>query len=106
MGNNKKKNFMVTKCTKMGSYVGSIVTITIIDNRNYTGKLLAFDSHMNIVLSEATETRMKKNKKNTQKTQDTQNTQNETIYKRSLGLMMIKGHQIVTVASKGDVISA
>jgi len=63
-------------------YVNKKLVLTLDNGRDILGTLLAFDKHMNVVLSDATETR---NKPGT-----------GTI-SRELGLVVIRGDNVVSV---------
>jgi len=66
------------------------IRVTLTDNRVLIGTFLAFDKHLNLVLSETEEySRIKaKNKKNDKER------------KRSLGLVIIRGDSVVTLSAE------
>lgn len=90
----------VTKKTKLADLINHRLKVTIIDGRSYTGQLLAFDKHMNLVLADTEEARvtkksyqeLAKNKVNGQvKVQEE---------KRFLGLIILRGEQVVNLTIK------
>jgi small nuclear ribonucleoprotein B and B' len=58
--------------------------ITIQDGRTFVGQMLAFDKHMNLVLSDCQETRKIKNQ--------------EKYEKRTLGLIVLRGDVIISIS--------
>lgn len=70
--------------------------VSTIDNRDFVGQFLAFDKHMNLVLSETEESRI--TKKSYQELKRTHNTNSIVEEKRSLGLVIVRGEQIVNIS--------
>ncbi|CAR65445.1 DEHA2B03674p [Debaryomyces hansenii CBS767] len=89
-------NLSVSKKTKMSDLVHYRLRITTIDNRNFIGQLLAYDKHLNLVLSETEESRI--TKKSYQELKKTQNSNSIVEEKRSLGLIILRGEQIVSLS--------
>jgi small nuclear ribonucleoprotein B and B' len=68
--------------------------VTLHDNRTIVGTFLAFDKHLNLVLSEAEEFR-------TIKSKGTTGLLEERTEKRSLGLVLIRGENVINLAVDG-----
>jgi small nuclear ribonucleoprotein B and B' len=68
--------------------------VTLHDNRTIVGTFLAFDKHLNLVLSEAEEFRTIKSKGGAGLLE-------ERTEKRSLGLVLIRGENVVNLAVDG-----
>lgn len=85
----------VNKKTKLADLVNYRLRVSIIDGRTYTGQLLAFDKHLNLVLADTEEARVTKRgyheltKKNGQAVVPEE--------KRYLGLIILRGEQVVSV---------
>jgi small nuclear ribonucleoprotein B and B' len=78
------------KSSKMYQYINYRMKVTIQDSRTLVGKFLAFDKHMNVVLSDCEEYRKVIQKgKNKEKTEKTQ--------KRMLGLVLLRGDNVVSL---------
>ena len=73
-------------------YVEHRLRVTLHDGRYIIGTFLAFDKHLNLVLSEAEEFRMLKQKGAILE---------ERTEKRSLGLVLIRGENVVSLAVEG-----
>ncbi|ODV81253.1 uncharacterized protein CANTADRAFT_25459 [Suhomyces tanzawaensis NRRL Y-17324] len=86
----------VTKKTKMSDLVNYRLKILSIDNRYFVGTLLAFDTHMNLVLADTEESRI--TNKSLQALKDSSNTSKPVYDKRSLGLIVLRGEQIVSLS--------
>ncbi|KAI5948939.1 SNRPB [Candida theae] len=50
----------ITKKTKMSDLINNRLKIHTVDNRTYTGTLLSFDKHLNVVLADTEEARITK----------------------------------------------
>lgn len=76
------------KSSKLMRYINYRMRITIQDSRTFVGKMMAFDKHMNVVLSDCEEYRKitPKGKKGIEK-----------IQKRMLGFLILRGEVIVTM---------
>ncbi|KAH7647039.1 hypothetical protein FG379_002730 [Cryptosporidium bovis] len=72
----------------MQKYINYRVRVTIQDDRVMVGELMAYDKHLNIVLSDCQEYRQIK------KGEDSKE------LKRSLGLIMLRGENIVTLVAE------
>ena len=68
--------------------------VTLHDGRNIIGTFLAFDKHLNLVLSEAEEFRTLKSKGGAAMLE-------ERTEKRSLGLILIRGENVISLAVEG-----
>jgi len=67
--------------------------ITLSDSRTITGTFLAFDKHLNLVLADTEEFRTLKGTK--------QNIVEERQEKRNLGLIILRGENVVSIAVEG-----
>lgn len=77
------------KGTKIVEYLNSRLTVTLADGRVMVGTFLAFDKFMNVVLSDAIETRRVSNPKDGQ---------NEL--SRELGLVLLRGEHVVSIKTE------
>ena len=82
------------KGSKLLRYVEHRLRVTLHDGRNIIGTFLAFDKHLNLVLSDAEEFRTLKSKGGTALLE-------ERTEKRSLGLVLIRGENVVSLAVEG-----
>lgn len=80
------------KKTRMSDLIHSRLRVTSVDGRSYTGELLAFDGHLNLVLANAEEGRL--TKKTVQELKKGTSSQ-ATEQKRLLGLVVLRGEQVV-----------
>ncbi|KAI5969702.1 SNRPB [Candida margitis] len=109
----------INKKTKMSDLINNRLKIHTIDNRTYTGTLLSFDKHLNLVLSDTEEARITKKslmdlrsqsqKKASNKLPINSTTTTSTplfpteipksnkpdLAKRHVGLIILRGEQIV-----------
>lgn len=70
--------------------------ITLSDARQFTGQMLAFDKHMNLVLAECEEFRRVRQKK-----KGDEGPAQEQEIKRTLGLVILRGESIVSLTVEG-----
>lgn len=82
------------KGSKLLRYVEHRLRVTLHDGRSIVGTFLAFDKHLNLVLSEAEEFRTLKSKGGAALLE-------ERTEKRSLGLVLIRGENVVSLAVEG-----
>ena len=75
-------------------YVEHRLRVTLHDGRSIVGTFLAFDKHLNLVLSEAEEFRTLKSKGGAALLE-------ERTEKRSLGLVLVRGENVVSLAVEG-----
>lgn len=80
------------KGSKLLRYVEHRLRVTLFDGRAIVGTFLAFDKHLNLVLSEAEEFRSIQQKAAVLE---------ERTEKRSLGLILIRGENVVSLAVEG-----
>ena len=80
----------MSRQSKFLMWINYRIRVTLTDNRILIGTFLAFDKHMNLVLSETEEySRIKaKNKKNDKER------------KRSLGLVLIRGDSVISLSAE------
>lgn len=81
------------KGSKLLRYVEHRLRITLTDSRTITGTFLAFDKHLNLVLADSEEFRTLKGSK--------QNIVEERQEKRNLGLIILRGENVVSIAVEG-----
>lgn len=88
----------------MASIIGYRVKVTLNDSRTLIGSMLAFDKHMNLVLSECEEFRRMKSKKSKSTSvpkPEGDDDEEEEEMKRVLGLVILRGETIVTLSVEG-----
>uniref|UniRef100_A0A6V2A2W9 Sm protein B n=1 Tax=Ditylum brightwellii TaxID=49249 RepID=A0A6V2A2W9_9STRA len=83
------------KGSKLLRYVEHRLRVTLTDGRTILGTFLAFDKHLNLVLSDSEEFRTLR-KKN-----DRSAVVEERQEKRALGLIILRGENVVSVAVEG-----
>lgn len=81
------------KGSKLLRYVEHRLRVTLHDGRSIVGTFLAFDKHLNLVLSEAEEFRILR-KSGTALLEERQE-------RRSLGLVLVRGENVVSLAVEG-----
>ncbi|KKA27504.1 hypothetical protein TD95_001817 [Thielaviopsis punctulata] len=81
---------MSSSLNKQGKMINWRMRVTLNDGRQMTGQMLAFDKHMNLVLADTEEFRRLKRK--------TDSHTIETEEKRTLGLIILRGAQIVSLS--------
>jgi len=87
------------KGSKMQNLIDYRVRITLNDGRQLTGLLMAFDRYMNVVLADTEEFRRIKRKATTK----AQSIEQEE--KRTLGLIMLRGEQIISLSVDAPPVS-
>ncbi|KAJ1678104.1 Small nuclear ribonucleoprotein-associated protein B [Spiromyces aspiralis] len=80
----------------MMSLLNYRLRLTLSDSRVLVGQMLAFDKHMNLVLSDCQEFRQLKNKR----VKTTAGT-SASEFKRTLGLVVLRGENIVSISVDG-----
>eukprot|EP01138_Halocafeteria_seosinensis_P012582 gb/GECG01012855.1/.p1 GENE.gb/GECG01012855.1/~~gb/GECG01012855.1/.p1 ORF type:complete len:256 (+),score=24.57 gb/GECG01012855.1/:1-768(+) len=80
----------MNKPSKMLQFVNYTLRVTVQDTRVLVGQLLAFDTHMNLVLADCEEWR-------TLKTKTSSGTTEERQEKRFLGLVLLRGENVVSI---------
>lgn len=89
------------KGSKMQNLIDYRVRITMNDGRQLTGLLMAFDKFMNVVLADTEEFRRIK-RRSTTKAQTDSTEQEE---KRTLGLVILRGEQVVSLSVDAPPVS-
>ncbi|KAI0600261.1 like-Sm domain-containing protein [Biscogniauxia sp. FL1348] len=93
---------MSNKQGKMAGYINYRMKVTLVDGRQMSGQMLAFDKHMNLVLADTDEFRRIKRKQaksaapGASSSSATQTV--ETEEKRTLGLTIVRGAHIVSLS--------
>jgi small nuclear ribonucleoprotein B and B' len=82
------------KASKLLKYVEHRLRVTLHDGRTIIGTFLAFDKHLNLVLSEAEEFRYLKKSGGAAVLE-------ERTEKRTLGLVLVRGENVVSLAVEG-----
>lgn len=77
--------------SKFWQWIDHKVRVTLADQRSLVGTFIAFDKHLNIVLAETEEFRVIKAVKSTDP---------EREIKRSLGLIVLRGDNIVSISAE------
>ncbi|KAJ4456704.1 putative small nuclear ribonucleoprotein associated protein b [Paratrimastix pyriformis] len=84
---------MTSKKAKLENFLGWRLRAVLNDGRNIIGRFMAFDRHMNLVLGDSEEYRLIKPKKGKKEEAKEQ--------KRHLGLILLRGENIVTFTPEG-----
>lgn len=87
----------INKKTRLADLIHHRLRVTILDGRAFTGQILAFDKHLNLVLADTEESRLPKKAYHEllkTKAQAPPSVQHE---KRFLGLVILRGEQVVNV---------
>eukprot|EP00825_Cyclidium_porcatum_P012363 TRINITY_DN1644_c0_g1_i1.p1 TRINITY_DN1644_c0_g1~~TRINITY_DN1644_c0_g1_i1.p1 ORF type:complete len:195 (+),score=28.66 TRINITY_DN1644_c0_g1_i1:75-659(+) len=79
---------MAANKSKFMQWIDYRIRVTISDGRMLLGTFLAFDKHLNLVLSDTEEFRTIKPKKQGE---------NEILQKRSLGMVILRGENVVSI---------
>ena len=91
----RTKNTLGAKATKMLDYINHIIRVELIDGRSFIGQFLAYDVHMNLVLSKAKEVVTKGIRKDLP---PLPNLPGEDItVEKQRGLVIIRGVEIISV---------
>jgi small nuclear ribonucleoprotein B and B' len=86
------------KGSKLLRYVEHRLRVTLVDGRTLSGTFLAFDKHLNLVLADTEEFRtLRPTNKTAAKTAVVE----ERTEKRSLGLVILRGENVVSIAVEG-----
>ena len=81
----------MSRSSKFLQWINYRIRVTIQDSRTLVGTFIAFDKHMNLVLADTEEFRKVKAKKPEEK---------EREMKRALGLVLLRGDNIVTMSAE------
>ncbi|KAJ4422124.1 Small nuclear ribonucleoprotein-associated protein B [Gnomoniopsis sp. IMI 355080] len=91
---------MANKQGKMAGYINYRMRVTLLDGRQMTGQMLAFDKHMNVVLADTEEFRKTK-KQSKPAAPGAGASAAQTVVqeeKRTLGLTIVRGKNIVSLS--------
>jgi len=91
----KPAKMSMSKTSKMLSFINCRMKVTINDSRVISGKFMAFDKHMNLILGDAEEWRRTVSKTRLKEERDE---------KRTLGLVLIRGDSVVSLSVEGPPI--
>lgn len=90
-----------SKGSKLLRYIEHRLRVSLVDGRTIVGTFLAFDKHLNLVLVDAEEYRYaKKSSKSGSKLKSSAIIE-ERVEKRTLGLIILRGENVVSVAVDG-----
>lgn len=87
----------VSKKTKMADLINYRLKVSILDGRTFSGQLLAFDKHMNLVLADTEEARLTKKAYRELAKNKVDGQVQIPQEKRFLGLVILRGEQVVNV---------
>ncbi|EZG56488.1 putative small nuclear ribonucleoprotein associated protein, partial [Gregarina niphandrodes] len=90
------------RSSRLQQWIGFRVRVTLHDGRMLVGVLMAFDRHMNLVLSDTEEFRLVK-KKHTAAATASNPKGNPQELKRVLGLIMLRGEGVVSFVPEAPV---
>lgn len=93
-------SYTVNKKTRLLDLIHHRLQATIIDGRTYTGQLLAFDKHMNLVLADTEEARIPKKSYQELAKNKVDGKIDLREEKRLLGLIILRGEQVVNITIK------
>lgn len=79
---------MAGKKRQMTQYIGCRVAVSCLDGREIVGKLLSFDRHSNLILSDSERFTETKNRKR---------------QRTSLGLVMLRGESVVSISFRDSI---
>ncbi|KAJ2726709.1 Small nuclear ribonucleoprotein-associated protein B [Coemansia sp. Benny D115] len=85
----------ISKNSKMMGLLNHRLRLTLQDTRILTGQMLAFDKHMNMVLSDCEEFRTVKSKADSKQKSKTHQ------IKRALGLVILRGESVISLSVDG-----
>lgn len=92
----------VNKQGKMQNLINYRMRVTLADGRQMVGQMLAFDKHMNLVLADTEEFRkVKRKNKAAAPGSSSTDTVTEAEEKRTLGLSIVRGTNIISVSVDG-----
>ncbi|ROT37205.1 Sm-like ribonucleo protein [Sodiomyces alkalinus F11] len=89
----------------MAGYINYRMRVTVVDGRQMVGQMLAFDKHMNLVLADTEEFRRVKRKQNKSAVPGSSGSTGQVIEseeKRTLGLTIVRGAQIVSLSVESE----
>ena len=85
---------LVKQDSRLSNLIDYKMRVITQDGRVYIGQLMAFDKHLNVVLSDCVEERIAKTQLS--KLKDINNTSAIKVEKRVLGLVILRGEQILS----------
>lgn len=85
----------------MLNYINYRMRVTIQDSRTLVGTFLAYDKHMNLVLGDCEEFRSIKKKGQQPQENVPAFAKADNFQKRSLGLVLLRGEQVITLTVEG-----